>query len=508
MFLYILCPPCFVKLAKYAKFALAVIMVSFMLKAALAIIHSPSGDGCWYSSVAKFFGANFGLPAFEHIGREVFSYPFLYPVAAGFAYKFLGIYGMKLLNPLISSVALWLVFLLSRKVAGEKAAFYSVLFVAFLPVVFYHGYIPYLESLSLLLATLSIYLLLRGRWLLSSVSLGLLGLSVQTWFALLPAAAFIILSRDKGFAGVKKLALYVVVACIVISPLWVRNELLFGNPVYPYAVSVFGGPQLPYSTAVHNERLSISLSSFTGFVIRSYLGLFGVPNGEPSNLSFFSFPFFIIIIAAWLLAAFAYLIPFLLGLLKAKLSSFNDRLILVWLLSYLFLAFLLSLVPGFGVHIRYAIPAAAAFGIFSARGFAALEVFFAKRLRVILLYSILALVVLGFCTAEAVKTYSASRMWSFYADDFSWIRNSTPEDALFIAPFDQCYPYYFARPEVGVGDLGFVMKNLNASYAFVNANYRPSGARFSEGQLGIIRGYPVAYNNSRTGTVIYSISQK
>jgi hypothetical protein len=515
----------FSSLDRYTKLAIIVIAIAFLLRLVLAVIYSPSGDGCWYSSVARFIAENGRLPAFEHVGRVVYSYPPLYPLLSGIMYYSLGlfnssvaVYGLRILNPVFSALGLWIVFLITSIVSSKKAAFYATLFLAFLPVHIYHGYLPYLEALSSLLASLAIYFLLKGRFWLAAIFLGLTGWSLTYWFAMIPVIVFLLYIRYRSSTAkfARRTCLFFAATFAILVPFWARNIILFGNPVYPYLVSVFGGVSLPYSQATHPETLVLpGISAITDFVVKSYLGFFGVPNGEPSNLFFFSLPFMKILLVGWLAATIIYFAPLAYGaflMVKSKLASGAGRMAAIWLLSCLAIPAIASLSPGYGVHIRYVLLAAPAIGIIAARGFEGMEKILAARAVRFLAILAFAGIIFGFSAVEAVKTVYSASMWASYSEDFSWVKQNTPQDALFIAPPDQCYPYYLSRPEVGPGNLDWILSNLNVSYAWVNNEYKPSATRFSQDELGKIEtGSEVAYNNTKTGTVIYKllpISQK
>jgi len=417
--------------------------------------------------------------------------------------------GIRILNPIFSALSLWVVFLIIRLLSGKKVAFYGTLFIAFLPVHIYHGYLPYLEALSSLLGALTIYLFLKKRFLLSAVAFGLTGLSVLTWFGLIPMLAFLIFLQSRNLAQwLKKSALYFLIVLAIISPLWIRSIFLFGNPIYPYGVSILGGPQLPYSTAVHTQGFMIpGITSLYNFFVQAYLGLFGVPNGDPANLFFFDFPLLNLLLLGWFAATLLYFLPLLYGIIHSKIASPTYRALLILVLSFVVLTFIFSLIPGFGVHIRYLLPASAALGLFAGHGILSAEAFFRKRNIRWVFYLGIAGLCFGFAAAESVKTIAASYTWALYEDDFTWIRENTPTNALFIAPPDQCYPYYFNRAEVGVGNLPLTLSMLDVSYAWVNSEYRPSATRFSEEQLlTIMQKAKIVYNNTQTGTTIYKFN--
>lgn len=508
----------FSSLDRYTKLTLAVIFFAFLLRLVLAVIYTPAGDGCWYSSVARFIAENGRLPAFEHLGRVVFSYQPLYPLLAGGMYFLFGLlnpglaaYGIRILNPIFSALALWLIFLIAGHVSSKKVAFYATLFVAFLPIHIYQGYLPYLEALAALLASFAVYFLLKRRFWLGAIAFGLVGLSIPSWFSLLPVMVFMLYVNHGTRNFIKKSVLFLAVSFAIMMPLWIRNIILFRNPVYPYATSLFGDISLPYSVTTFSETaIQPGISTLVNFVVRSYLGLFGVPNGEPSNLFFFNLPFMEILLVGWFIATILYFAPLIYGsvlLFKSKLASHN-KLLVIWLLSCLAVPALASLIPGFGVHIRYVLLAAPAIGIIAGTALASAEKIFTSKFLRFAACLALAGIIFGFAAVETVKTVYAASMWSSYTDDFSWIKQNTPSDALFIAPPDQCYPYYFSRPEIGPKNLDWVFSNLNVSYAWVNPQYKPSAARFSDEELMKIEAISdIAYNNTRTGTVIYKIRE-
>ena len=49
----------------YTRWALWIIILSLVLRIILALLTTPSGDGCWHASVARFIGEEGRLPTFE-----------------------------------------------------------------------------------------------------------------------------------------------------------------------------------------------------------------------------------------------------------------------------------------------------------------------------------------------------------------------------------------------------------------------------------------------------------
>src|SRR3989338_5806082 len=122
------------KKINYYMLALFTIILGTLLRFALAIYHQPSGDACWHFSVAKFISQNLRAPLLEHLGRaEPFWAPPMFHFIAALFYKFANGIGMKLVSPLFGSLTLFYTFLIAKKIYNERAAFFSVLFLTFLP---------------------------------------------------------------------------------------------------------------------------------------------------------------------------------------------------------------------------------------------------------------------------------------------------------------------------------------------------------------------------------------
>ena len=427
------------KLAKqdnYSRYALTIIIIAFFLYLVLATLTSVSGDACWHLSVAKYIAATGSVPLFEPLGRDVFWAPPLFHVLTAANYKVIGFLGevaLKLVSPIAGTLLLLYSFLLIRKLFGPRTAFYSTLFLAFIPVQIYQSSLAYADELFAFLVTASVYYAVERRLAVSSVIFGLGLLAKTNTIFAFPAIIYIIY---RGFPSEwKKRALTFILIALAIGAVWyIRNWIYLGNPVWPFMNGIFHGYE------------SITVTSFSPnldvaqAIITFYLSLFGVPNGNVSNLLVVgSLP----IILAWLTVTIAFLSPFFLGIRPKKMFNFN-------VINLLFVSmFLFQVVMSLNIstfQTRYILPALTFFSLYWALGVERISRnAVLRKMAVVFLIVAVAVFVFG----EFKKVSTASEMWSTYEKDFSWIQENIPPDAVILTPNSQCNSYKLGRSAVG-----------------------------------------------------------
>ena len=110
------------------------------------------------------------------------------------------------------------------------------------------------------------------------------------------------------------------------------------------------------------------------------------------------------------------------------------------------------------------------------------------------------MIIIGFVFTLAFKTILAAKAWNAYEKDFSWARQNTPRNVVFIAN-GQCIPYNIERTSLYVAQ-----DNIkSANYAFVNQNFRLDiKSKIDKNSLkSIEQDYSIVYSNEQTGTKIY-----
>ena len=179
--------------SKYAKLSIAVIIIAILFRFFLISVSTVSGDACWHFSAAKFIANEWKFPLFEQIGRgEPFWAPPLFHAIASFFYILLGDIGLRLVSPLFGSLTLIISYLIFRKFLSDRASFYAILFLSFIPIFIDYSVLGYVESLLTFLVVLSIYFALENKFILSGIAAGLAILTKYNGVFIIPVLLFII----------------------------------------------------------------------------------------------------------------------------------------------------------------------------------------------------------------------------------------------------------------------------------------------------------------------------
>lgn len=222
-----------------------------------------TGDAVYHYSVARYVAANWRIPSFEYVsGGDPFWYPPLFHVLGSFFYLLLG---SEKITPLFVGILSLFAYYMLLKRFYNSLLLPGMFFAAFLPVQMYYSAIGYVDSLFFLLAPLILYSYLSY---LEKNDMQFLGVSL-----LLSAASF--LTHYHGFIPLlaisihllfrnKKLAVgFLITGLLLSSPWYVRNYIVFGNPVWPllfdgkYPAS--SGYKLPMVVNVLNPEKWIAL---------------------------------------------------------------------------------------------------------------------------------------------------------------------------------------------------------------------------------------------------------
>ena len=500
------------KLDKYAKLAIFVIIIGTLLRFILAILANPAGDGCWFLSVARFIAVNGKMPLFEHLGRDIFARPPLLPILGAFFYKIFGVFGsnaaevgMRLVSPLFGSLILLFSFLTIKKMFNSKIAFYSVLFLSFIPIHFIFSSLSQVDIIVSFFVLLSIYFLLNDKIFLSGISVGLATLSKETGILILILFFYLLFRKYKNNLKVmfKKTAILVTPAFLVVLPWFIRNYIYLKNPIWPYLSTVIGGVQGGEMQLLAVSSNWLYLFYLKEHFITAYLESFGVPGGELYALSFFEVPFLKFLVAAWLLATIIFFIPFVLGLFKIDYKDKRTKLMIIWFLSY-FLVVLYHVITTGKAYSRFLLPAFPVFAVVWAVGFDRISSFKAVKKP----YSLLIVVcIIGFIAAGFVKTALTNNEWNLYQEDFKWVRENTEKNARFVTD-GQCLAYQLNREVYPWNDKKLVFDSN--SYVWVNQNLRLEHTSIlEEDKVKEIEGnnsLSLVYFNDKTGTRVYHYS--
>ena len=469
----------------------------------LASDYHVAGDACWQLSNSKYMVENGEFPLFEQFGRdEPFWPPPVFHILAAFMFKLFLVFGrefaefgVRMISPLFGSLTLVLVYLIAKRLFNAKVAFYSLLFMAFIPLHLDYSAFSYIDGLVTFLTTLSVYLALRNRVIGASIAVGLAILTKYNGGFILPVVAYIIFMNNKGIGRFGK-SLFVMIVPVILGIPWLfRNWVSLGNPVWPFLNDLFKGYQIETFSALGTGTVVASKVFDINGLISIFLGIFGVPDGNINLLLNFKVPFFNLLFIVWLIGALIFTIPLLLGFLGRFRKKF---LLLIWIGVYLGLIILYVLNASWSVA-RFLLPAFPAMAMLWGVGISRIK---SNTVRKGFLF-VLMIIMVGFVFTSVVKINYASNVWDSYENDFKWVRENTDKDSTFLTS-SQCLSYNIERqsrfPKID---------NLNeVNYVFVNQWFRVDNrVILDEDLLDNVeeRGKEV-YENKKTGSVVYRIS--
>ncbi len=474
----------------YTKYSILLIILFSIITLTLTSIYHVSGDACWHSSVAKFIGEERKIPLDENLGRdEPFWAPPLFHLISGSAYSALNnTAAMKFISPIFAILTLIFTFFLAKRLFNTKIAFYTLIFLASIPLFIDYSVFSYVESVLLFFIVLSVYLAVKNRVILASIAAGLGILTKYNALFIIPLLIYIIYKNSpKKRIRVKNISIIILVPLIIASPWLMRNWIILGNPIWPFLNFIFNGLQTSSYSALHLERLV-----HINMIIFTYLGLFGIPNGNPENLFFFNIPFINVLITIWLIGTLILILPLI---FSKKIK--NKNLLTIWITFYLILLLVYIANVGFGVT-RIILPAIPAIAMVWAHGFSKL---LAKHKKLISILFIL--IIIGFVAAEFAKISLSANEWAVYKEDFEWVTQNTDKNELIMAK-GQCLSYNLERQNIYPTE-----ENIEkADYIWVNQNFRldPRSILNQELLKSVEDSSEIIYKNTETGTTIYKVS--
>ena len=366
--------------------------------------------------------------------------------------------------------------------------------MAFLPLFMDYSIFSYVESMLVFFVVLSVYFLVNGRILLSSIVAGLSILTKYNGIFILPVLLYFVYRINKNDKKLllRNLLITAFVPLLISLPWFIRNWLILGNPIWPFLNFIFKGFE------------AASYSNFNGFdyifninaIIFTYLGFFGVPDGNPQNLLFFNIPYINLLLIIWLIGTLIFILPLAIGFFIKRIKI--KYLIYAWIISYLILFLLYVANVSWSVS-RMLLPAVPALAVLWAYGFDYLlkKFNFKNFIQIILI-----LIIFGLIFTETIKISLAAQQWNSYKKDFEWVRENTKKSDIIIAG-GQCLSYNFDRQT-----LTPKIENLNkADYIWLNQRFMlDKRAIANEDFLLKIKenNYNKIYENKQTGTIIYA----
>ncbi len=473
-----------------------ILVLAILLRAFLSISSTISGDACWHFSASKFIAENWKIPFDENLGRSKFEsfWPSpLFHIVAAFFYSFLGEPGLKIAPLLFGSLSLIVSYFIFRKLLDEKACFYATLFLSFIPIAIDYSILGYPESAVSFFVVLSLYFAICGKFLYSGIATGLAILSKFTGIFIVPALIYIVWKSSQKKDLAKNLFFVILVPGLVSLPWFIRNWILLGNPVWPFMNFIFHGFQAEsYSNFSLTNLIQPSTYAIT------YLGFFGVPDGHYRAFFFFDVPFIGALITIFIIGTLIYILPVFFGFERKK--EYSPIYALLAAFALVLLLFELNVRPAVS---RIVLPAMVGVAFVYGIGMKTLMDKYKKAHRIILILTIL--VILGFVLSEAIKFRIASDAWKAYDGDFKWIKENTPENAVFLNG-GQCIRFKSGRSVLYPEEEG--LSSVNFDYVWVNQDFKlePQSV-MEEDDLSVIksRGPVLVYSNAKTGTSIYKM---
>jgi len=492
----------------YTKYAVLVIGAAIIIRIILALLTHNAGDGCWHLSSARFTAVHGEFPLFQELGRdfepfhlsEPFWPPPVFHMIAALFYAIFSLIntsaaelGMNLVSPLFGGLSLILIFFITKKLYNQKIAFYATLFLSVIPMHLYLSSIAHIDALLTFFVLLSILFMLYNKVLASSIFAGIAILTKYNGLFVVPVLLTIIYFNNNKNKVIKKSLLTAVIS-LAIGSIWlIRNWILLKNPFFPFLGFIFGEQNLSFSIPSVFHLFNPSHYS------KTYLSLFGVPLGDLSSFFFFPIPYITFLLIAWGFATLLFFIPIVIGLAKLKLRDKSTKILTIWILSFVLLSIIYITTQGVFFP-RFLLPLIPALGIMWALGITSLQ----KRKTVSLFITILLLfLIIGFVSGEFLKVGIIRNAWNNLNDDFNWVRENTPKQALFYFQ-EQCLTYNIDRPTT------WSIKKVEQreGYIWTQAPESSTGRSLLPNNFpqDITENYVLLYENPSTTTKIYKIT--
>ena len=201
--------------------------------------------------------------------------------------------------------------------------------------------------------------------------------------------------------------------------------------------------------------------------------------------------------AIWLISILLFILPIFFGL---RINKETRNIAIVWMLGFLLAGVLHILNVGWSIG-RRLLPITIILAFFWGNGIKNIT---KKTGHGIIIFSILALIIGGFVAVEIAKVNLAADSWGLYQDDFSWVKQNTEKDAVFMAG-GQCLSYNIDR--FAYQDSPDNLEKVK--YAWVNQDFRLDKRVIMDASLlSEIRSRgEIVYRNEKTKTEIYRLKQ-
>lgn len=485
------------------KLTITIIIFAILLRFIIAAYTIEGGDPCYHASAARFVGRNFRFPLFEYIGREIFAHEPLFHIFGGFFYYIFNTFGqgdlgIHMVSPIFGSLSIILTFFITRKLFDNKTTLFAVIFISFLPLSIYHSTTAHIDMVGAFFALLSVYLMLKNMFYLSSISFGLSLLGRINSIFIAPVIIYLIFKKHRKRIFVIKFLLFFMLAFFIITPWYLRNYALLHNPVWPFLNSFFGG----YYKTGHDfkpDKLNYILD-FKDAYLEVHLALFGVPDGKYSNLFIIKTLLFKTALLFWLSFTLISLTP----LFFFNKKYFKDKKfqLLLWAsIPYIFFLYFYQYNYG-NTSTRYILGAIPFVAIIWALGVNKL-IKLNKKITIIFLITF----IIVFSASETLKTSIISYQWKKLDNDIKWIKNNSGTNATFLVP-GQCLGYRLDRPSFPAKGTGYNLKppldpNIGQIDYIFNIDNIVQGPIKNDVLSYYIPYFQKIYENNKTNVAIY-----
>jgi len=258
------------------------------------------GDETYYILAARAYIANNFIPA-THIpnlydtplgGEPLAKPPLSYYIPALFLFLddyYLGnLFVYKLFPPIFCILTMVLMYVMIGRLFDKDIALLSIILLASVPLITHFAIITYVDipyTFFYTLAVLKLYEMFenpdRKNVIYSGAFLGITFLCKESaLFIILSLFVYLLLKnnfnlfkmvKDKNF---KNAVVASLIGLCIITPWWIRNYILFGNPVYPFFPNIFGWKYL--DKLVYEQRMKATATPLTElanyWTLEGYLG--------------------------------------------------------------------------------------------------------------------------------------------------------------------------------------------------------------------------------------------
>jgi len=481
------------------RWTLLIIVIGIVLRFFVTWFVHPAGDSLSHLSTARYIAQTNTLPLFTPVYRPFFYYPPLFHLTAAGLFKIGALFSdfaahkaMNFVAPLFGSAGLVVYYFFARKVVPKKIVLYSTIFLTFIPLHLYYSTLAHIDIAAAFMALLSLYLLYTKHFWLAALCNGAGMLTKYTHLFMVPTLLVRLQQRYRKWNSfVRRAVLFFAVAVVLGLPLFIRNFVYLGTPLWPFLNNVF--MKLGMMPLLVETRPPASLLHFTDYTIplRAYLDVFGVPLGLPSNLFGMGVPGVLLVI--WFVGTLLFCIPFIWGLFVKKPSKLMTVL-WVWIIT--FVVMMVYYIYDFGdIYMRLLLSIFPAIAIIWGYGFdRLLKKVRTKKLKKYVMVLLL-LLCIGFSGVEVVKANIGAAQWENLQADHDWIQENLPADAVWDKHTGYVIYHTQRLPISMLCNESMYDQDKIYHYSYKNLKKDPPRDLYKD--------WAVIYNNQDTDVVVY-----